>query len=100
VKARDLVEGTPRERDVVVRPLPDGGDLLLDGPLASADLRLLGTCALELRELTFELGQAPLGLEVTGSLDLADLVVSSTSKFGRSAWRRSSSTWVTRYAAK
>ena len=75
VQVTELGEGLAGHGHVLVGALAHTGDFLLDGALAGTELRVLGTAGLELGQLLLEVGEAALGFEVAGTLDLADLAL-------------------------
>ena len=100
VQAAELVEGALGDLDLLLGPLADRLDLLLDGALAGLDLGLAGPLALELLELVLEGLEAAVDVQVALLLDVGDLFGHLVLEEGRSWWRFSSSTQVTRLAAK
>ena len=97
----ELVPDALEEVELGSRTLADRPRVLLGGLLAGLDVGVLGAVLLELRDLVLELLEA-LGMRSSSrSFSIASFSASiSFSRLGRSSWRRSSSTQVTRLAAK
>ena len=74
VQRAELVQRALRDLDVLLGPLAGRLDLLLDGALASLDLRVAGAFLLELLELVLQRLEATVDVEVALLLDVGDLL--------------------------
>ena len=74
VQAPELVQRALGDLDVLLGPLPDRLDLLLDGALARPDLGVTGALALERLELLLQRLEAAVDVEVALLLDIGDLL--------------------------
>ena len=70
----ELVEGPAGDVDLGLGPLPDGGDLLVGGPLAGLQLGVLGATGLQLGDLALEVLEPVVDVDVARALDLGQLL--------------------------